>query len=96
MIAIKRREKTNKQQQTEHRLKLYTKQKQKQKIYYIEDMMDVKQFIILVMMVINIERVVLQRPTLNDNNNPTLFNIGGVLSTSDSEDHFRDTIAVSF
>lgn len=58
--------------------------------------MDVKQFIILVMMVINIERVVLQRPTLNDNNNPTLFNIGGVLSTSDSEDHFRDTIAVSF
>lgn len=57
--------------------------------------MEVKYIIILAMAFINVERVMLQRPSLGNDNNPSVFNIGGVLSTSESEDHFRDTIAVS-
>lgn len=46
---------------------------------------------------VHIKLAVMQKPaTGNDNNNPTEFNIGGVLSNSESEDHFRDTIAVSW
>lgn len=44
---------------------------------------------------IHVKMVVLQKPTMMNDNNPTEFNIGGVLSNSNSEDHFRDTIAVS-
>lgn len=47
---------------------------------------------------VHIKLAVMQKPTTgndNNNNNPTEFNIGGVLSNSESEDHFRDTIAVS-
>lgn len=44
---------------------------------------------------LHIKLAVMQKPTTGNDNNPTEFNIGGVLSNSDSEDHFRDTIAVS-
>lgn len=46
---------------------------------------------------VHMELAALQKPTAgnDNNNNPTEFNIGGVLSNSESEDHFRDTIAVS-
>jgi hypothetical protein len=37
--------------------------------------------------------VLLQKP--NSSDNPTYFNIGGVLSNSESEKNFSDTIAVS-
>lgn len=45
---------------------------------------------------LHIKCVVMQKPTTGNDNNPTEFNIGGVLSNSESEDHFRDTIAVSW
>lgn len=47
---------------------------------------------------VHMELATLQKPTAgnDNNNNPTEFNIGGVLSNSESEDHFRDTIAVSW
>lgn len=51
-------------------------------------------FIYLILL-LHIKSTLLQKPTGNDNNNPKEFNIGGVLSNNDSEDHFRDTIAVS-
>lgn len=44
---------------------------------------------------LHIKLAIMQKPTTGNDNNPTEFNIGGVLSNSDSEDHFRDTIAVS-
>lgn len=44
---------------------------------------------------LHIKLAVMQKPTTGNDNNPTEFNIGGVLSNSESEDHFRDTIAVS-
>lgn len=45
---------------------------------------------------VHIKLAVMQKPTTGNDNNPTEFNIGGVLSNKDSEDHFRDTIAVSW
>lgn len=44
---------------------------------------------------VHIKLAVMQKPATGNDNNPTEFNIGGVLSNSESEDHFRDTIAVS-
>lgn len=53
-------------------------------------------FIHLILL-LHIKSSLLQKPTGNDNNNsPKEFNIGGVLSNNASEDHFRDTIAVSY
>lgn len=52
-------------------------------------------FIHLILL-LHIKSFLLQKPTGNDNNSPKEFNIGGVLSNNDSEDHFRDTIAVSY
>lgn len=47
---------------------------------------------------VHMELAVMQKPAASNdnNNNPTEFNVGGVLSNSESEDHFRDTIAVSW
>lgn len=45
--------------------------------------------------ILHVKLTVMQKPTTGNDNNPTEFNIGGVLSNSESEDHFRDTIAVS-
>lgn len=44
---------------------------------------------------LHIKLAIMQKPTAGNDNNPNEFNIGGVLSNSESEDHFRDTIAVS-
>lgn len=44
---------------------------------------------------LHIKLSVMQKPSTQNDNNPTEFNIGGVLSNNESEDHFRDTIAVS-
>lgn len=44
---------------------------------------------------LHIKLAVMQKPTTGNDNNPTEFNIGGVLSNSESEDHFRYTIEVS-
>lgn len=43
----------------------------------------------------HIKLAVMQKPTTGNDNNPTEFNIGGVLSNSGAEKHFGDTIAVS-
>lgn len=56
--------------------------------------MAAKNFFLLVMVISIIEQAMLQRPSLNDNS-PWAFNIGGVLSSGSSEDHFRDIITVS-
>lgn len=51
----------------------------------------------LAIILVHIKLAVVQKPSAgnDNNNNPTEFNIGGVLSNAESEDHFRDTIAVS-
>lgn len=46
-----------------------------------------------------VENVKLQKPNANDSDTPThpvIYNIGGVLSSSESETHFATTISVSF
>lgn len=43
-----------------------------------------------------VHSVKLQKASQLDNNNPSFYNIGGVLSSNDSATHFHDTIAVSF
>lgn len=46
---------------------------------------------------VHIKLAIMQKPTTgNDNNNPMEFNIGGVLSNKESEDHFHYIIQVSF
>jgi hypothetical protein len=49
------------------------------------------QMLIILSLLIN--SVSLQKP--NSGENPTFFNIGGVLSSSESEKNFSETIAVS-
>lgn len=52
--------------------------------------------IILGIFLMYLNEVVLENSSAEtDNNNPTFYNIGGVLSTNDSEAHFSTTIAVS-
>lgn len=50
----------------------------------------------LILILAIIESVKLQKPSQQHDNNPSFYNIGGVLSNNDSATHFHDTIAVSF
>lgn len=53
------------------------------------------QILRVFLLLIEINLVILQKPGQNDHNNPSYYNIGGVLNNNESEIYFHDTIAVS-
>lgn len=59
------------------------------------DIMALVNILLHLIIFLHIKLAIMQKPSTLNDNNPTEFNIGGVLSNNDSEDHFRDTIAVS-
>lgn len=52
-------------------------------------------FLRILLLLLNLKLAILQKPGQTDNNNPSFYNIGGVLNNNESETYFRDTIAVS-
>lgn len=53
-------------------------------------------FLLIILFFISIRKVLLQKQSSNngENNNPSVYNIGGVLSGNESEAHFETTISV--
>lgn len=53
-------------------------------------------FFLKILLIGQLKFAALQKSSAENDNNPTYYNIGGVLSTNDSEAHFSTTIAVSY
>lgn len=53
------------------------------------------RFLRILLFLVNFNLAILQKPGQTDHNNPSFYNIGGVLNNNESEIYFHDTIAVS-